>query len=260
MTETNEPEQLATVIRALSVLELVARSGDLNLTQIAGRMKIGKTTAHRLVRTLTERGWLIRNGDMAYRIGPSVTGLLAAAHSGFDVRPHMRPLMEELRAATGETIHLTQLEGREVVYLEQLVSTYPVHSVSQVGGRSPAHCVSPGIAQLAAGPEEYLEWFMGQPLHRHTPTSITHPARFRKLLQDVRQRGYAVNIGGFRPDVGGIAVAVPDSSGAPILGLSVCAPVYRLKSLDHEWIGAMLISAAKRAAEAIESGNAPASR
>ena len=225
------------------------------MTQIAGQMNIGKASAHRLAVTLTEHGWLIKNEDFSYGLGPSVAGLFASAQTGTDIRASMRPLLEQLRATTGETIHLTKLVGRHIVYLDQLVSTRPVHSVSQVGSRSPAHCVSPGISQLAVSAPEQVEWFLSAPLARFTPDTITDPFEFRELLAKVKAVGYSTNLGGYRPDVGGVGIAIRNSSGSPVAGLSVCAPVYRLRSLDKESIGSMLVKAATVATGILESGN-----
>lgn len=255
MEDPARNEQLATVHRALTALELVAANGSLNLTQIASMMGVGMTTAHRLVATLTAREWLTKNSDLTYRIGASVTGMLASANATSDIRTIVRPLLEDLWVKTGETIHLTRLDGRHVVYLDQLVSTQPVHSVSRVGGRSPAHCVSPGISQLSRQNHEYLDWFLSEPLQRHTKNSVTDPSRFRALLDKVRVRGFAINLGGYREDVGGVSVALTSPAGIPIAALSVCAPVFRFKSTNINAIGELLLETAAEAQTILEANN-----
>jgi len=255
MADLARNEQLATVNRALTALELVAANGSLNLTQLASMMGVGMTTTHRLAATLTAREWLTKNSDLSYRIGPAVTGMLAATNATSDIRLMMRPLLEELWDKTDETIHLTKLDGRHVVYLDQLVSPQPVHSVSQVGGRSPAHCVSPGIIQLARQSQNYVDWFLSEPLQRHTRNTVVDPSRFRALLDQVRCRGYAVNLGGFREDVGGASVALTNSNGIPIAALSVCSPVFRFKSKNINSIGELLLETAASAQSILEASN-----
>lgn len=244
MEEPIRSEQLATVHRAITAVELIAANKGLNLTQLASMMDVGMTTAHRIAVTLTAREWITKDEDLSYHIGEGLVGLLAPANSEVDLRTLMQPLMEDLWDKTGETIHLTKLDGRHVVYLDQLVSRKPVRSVSRVGGRSPAHCVSPGIAQLSLHDKEYLDWFLSEPLQRHTKNSITDPSRFRALLSKVQNRGFAVNLGGFQEDVGGISVALTSPNGTPIAALSVCAPVFRFKSTNINGIGELLLETA----------------
>jgi len=253
MEDPARTEQLATVHRALTALELIAANGSLNLTQLASMMGVGMATAHRIAVTLTAREWIIKESDLSYRIGEGMTRLLAPEDVAVDIRTLMRPLLEDLWAKTGETIHLTKLDGRHVVYLDQLVSTQPVHSVSRVGGRSPAHCVSPGIAQLSLQNQEYLDWFLAEPLQRHTKNSITDPSRFRALLAKVRARGFAVNLGGYQEDVGGVSVALKSPNGTPIAALSVCAPVFRFKSTNINGVGELLMETALAAQNILEA-------
>jgi DNA-binding IclR family transcriptional regulator len=238
---------LSSVDRALSMVELLSEEGHLNVTQLAERLGTGKATAFRLAHTLMARGWMVQDPDRRYRLGPGILGVAARTQAGRDVRADLRPVLEALHEKTGETIHLTKLDGRHVVYLEQIISSKPVRSVAMIGGRSPAHCVSPGLAQLAALPDDQLNWVLGAPLQRYTDASMTDPAEVRAELDRVRERGYAVNLGNFRPDVGGVGTAVTDADGYPIAGLSVCVPVYRLKELDTTALGEMLKDAAQDA-------------
>lgn len=246
MAEEKKTEQLSTVVKAMTVVELVAAEGKLNLTQISQKLEIGLTASHRLVHTLAGRGWLNKNPDMSYQLGPRLLGVMATMHESLNIGELVRPVLTDLWERTGETIHLTKLEGRSIVYLDQLISPRPVHSVSIVGGRSPAHCVSPGLSQIATQSSEYVDWFVSKPLKQYTPNTITSVDEFRGALRDIRDVGYAVNLGGYREDVGGVSVAVTRPDGKAIVGLSVCAPVYRLASSDKEHIGELLRAAAAR--------------
>ncbi|MEH0060033.1 IclR family transcriptional regulator [Auritidibacter ignavus] len=229
---------LTSVTRAMVILELVAEHGGLTLTDIARQLEMGKTTILRHVKTLMERDWLICDDQLRYRIGPGVSGLVSDPYS--DLRSLMRPLMEELWEKTRETIHLTVLQGRYVVYVEQLISPKPVHSVSTLGSRSPAHCVSPGLAQLALLPREQVNWILSEPRQRHTNQTLLTLEEIWNELEVVKKRGYAINRGAFRSEVGGVGAAITDFSGYPVAALSVCVPTYRLKTTDVEAVGQLL--------------------
>lgn len=229
------------------MVEIIAKNENLNITQLARRLNTGKATAFRLARTLVNRDWLVKEADLTYNLGPALSALTNNAAVNLDLRVELALVLERLHEATGETIHLTRLEGRKVVYVEQLVSPKPVLSVATIGDYSPAHCVSPGLAQLAALDEERLTWFLSKPLERHTEMSITDPELLREELVRVRERGYAVNVGGYRPDVGGVGRAILDASGNPIAAISICVPVYRLPGSKIEELGSQVMNAVGQA-------------
>ncbi len=232
----------------MALLEILGEQGPLNLTQIASRLGVSKTAVFRMTHTLAGRDWVVKDADRSYRLGPALLGMAVAAAPDRRIVNDLRAVMESMHDATGETIHLTRLDGRHVVYVEQIVSTQPVRSVAVIGARSPAHCVSPGLAQLCHQGEEQLRWFLSTPLKRWTPTSITRPEELRARLDQVRDAGYAVNLGGYRADVGGVGSAVLDpDTGHVVAGLSVCAPVYRLKSRDLDDLGALVRASANDA-------------
>ncbi|MBP2365121.1 IclR family transcriptional regulator [Pseudonocardia parietis] len=237
--------------RAVSMIEALAPNDRLSATQLSELLETGKATAFRLARTLVARGWLVQNDDRSYQLGPGLLGL-AGGSAGPDLGAELRPLLADLRDRTGETIHLTRLDGRHVVYLEQLMSPQSVLSVAMIGSRSPAHCVSPGLAQLAHLSPERLAWVLSAPPERFTENTLTDPALLREELARVRDRGYAINVGGYRPDVGGVGSAVIDVEGNAIAGLSVCVPVYRLHRLDVHDLGELLRATAVDAARRVE--------
>lgn len=246
-----ETKTLSSVDRALTMIETLASSGGLTITQLASRMGSGKATAFRLAGTLVERGWLVKDEELRYRLGPGVLGL-SAARRELDLVSALRSIMVELHETVRETIHLTRLDGRQIVYLDQLVSTQPVHSVAVLGSRSPAHCVSPGLAQLARLPEDMLDWVLAAQLQRYTEHSPRDAAEVRRRIEEVRLRGFAVNQGGYRPEVGGVGVAVDDGRDLPVAALSVCMPAYRLRSVDVDALGRRLVEAGKDASRRLQ--------
>ena len=141
MATSGENQVLSSVERALLAVEVVAEHQAINVTQLARQLDVGKATAFRLARTLVARDWLVKDADRNYRLGPAIALLNGSASAAPDLRTELAPILEQLHAETSETIHLARLQGRKIVYVEQLVSPKPVLSVSVIGGSSPAHCV-----------------------------------------------------------------------------------------------------------------------
>jgi DNA-binding IclR family transcriptional regulator len=246
-------EILSSVERALALMEVLASEDRLTLTQLADRLQAGKTTVFRLAATLAARGWIVKDEYLRYRLGPSALALGASRQGSLDLKTLLLPIMIELHEETEETIHLTRLEGRYIVYTHQLLSPKPVVSLATLGGRSPAHCVSAGLAQLAALPDSRVDWVLDAPLVSYTDKSLTDADLVRKEIEQVRKRGYGINWGAFRSDVGGVGVAVRNGRGEPIAGLSVCVPVFRLSGMDLERLGLRLLRAARDAERVINS-------
>lgn len=241
------PKAPSSIDRALSLLEALAQGEGLNLTELAKRLKSSKPTIFRVAAALIERGWVTKDKDLRYSLGPEALSLGGHRDPLPDVKARLMPILIELNEETEETIHLTRLEGRYVVYLSQLLSTKPVVSLARLGGRSPAHCVSPGLALLAALPDDRIDWILSAPLVRHTDLSpVTADAVWEEIAL-VRKRGYAVNRGAYRADVGGVGVAVLDAAGNPLVGISVCFPVFRLMRMDIDVLGQRLLRAARDA-------------
>lgn len=229
------------------MLELLGQEENLTLTQLADRLQAGKTTVFRLATSLVDRGWVTKDEELRYSLGPAAIRLSADRGNLPDLNTLLMPLLIELHEETQETIHLTRLEGRSVVYISQLLSPKPVLSLTTLGSRSPAHCVSPGLALLAALPDSRIDWVLRSPLVQYTDKSITSQDKVREEIRKVRQRGYGINLGTFRKEVGGVGVAVLDDKGEPIAGLSVCMPVFRLAEIDIDALGKRLIRAAQDA-------------
>ena len=104
------------------------------VTDLARRLGIAKSTAHRLLATLTDEGLLEQDPSTGrYRLGLVVFDLAAAAQS-VDLHEAVLSPMTELRNRTGETVQVAVLDGREVVYVERLDS--PQHAAPVPRGRT----------------------------------------------------------------------------------------------------------------------------
>ena len=60
----------------------------------------------------------------------------------------------------------------------------------------------------------------------------------------VRARGFAINRGGFRHDVGGVGTCIVDAHGRPVASINICVPLFRLEELGVDRLGALVVRAA----------------
>src|SRR5581483_3097393 len=125
----------------------------------------------------------------------AVYDLTAAVATHFAMHEAAVPPMAQLRNATGETVQLAVLDGREVVYIERLDSPHTLRLFLEVGRRNWAHCTGTGKCLLAYLPERTLDQLLaGWELKRRTPFTITDPQLLRKELKETRHRGWAQNL------------------------------------------------------------------
>ncbi|MGH3662149.1 MAG: IclR family transcriptional regulator [Micromonosporaceae bacterium] len=229
LDDKNGKVESGQVHRALDILEYLARSGTpKGLTEIAAHVDCPKSTIHRLLATLGSRGYVTQHErSMAYSAGIRCFELGSLWAQSFDLRHIALPHLRRLNEATGETTHLAVYDEGDTVYIEKLESSHPVVARSHVGRRCPSAYVATGRALLAYQPTHEIEAQLANPLPRHTPDSLVEPAQVEAMLADVRANGYAVNHGGFRVGVGGVAAPVRDHTGRVVASVGLCLPEQR---------------------------------
>jgi DNA-binding IclR family transcriptional regulator len=182
----------------------------LTLSELARRSGVSLPTAHRRVAELLEWGALERGADGRYRIGLRLWEVASLAPRGLGLREQAMPFLEDLYEVTHENVQLAVREDLEVVYVERIAGRSAVRVLTRVGGRFAMHATGVGLVLLAHAPAEVQEDVLGGPLRSYTEETITDPRRLRRLLADVRRRGYAVSSRQVTMDAVSIA--------APILG------------------------------------------
>ncbi|MBO8194814.1 IclR family transcriptional regulator [Streptomyces oryzae] len=220
------------VTRALDILELFLEGdGTLSAPDIVRKLRLPRTTVHELVGTLTARSYLVpvpgkaghyRLGVRAYQLGSRYAEQLDLAAEGQQVARSVAETCEE-------TVHVAILEDTDVIYVAKVDSTQAVRMVSAAGRRLPAHCTAVGKMLLASLPADQLAARLpdGAELRAMTPNSITDAATLRAELEQISERGFAVEESESNPDVSCVAAPVRDRSGRVVAALSISVPLIR---------------------------------
>jgi len=234
-----------TLVKGLSIIELLAHSERaLGLTEIAAELELAKSNVHRLLQALTEARYIVRDERSGrYVASIKLWELGSAVLSRLDLRVHAEQFMDELLVRTRETVHLSVLDGDEVVYVHKLDSPNPVRAYTQIGGRAKAYCVATGKAMLAFHSPAVLER-LSQNLQPRTAKSIVDPARFLQEMARVRVQGYAQNKGEWNENVYGIASPVIDASGQVVAALGLSGPKDRFKPTQVKEFAPLVVEAA----------------
>jgi DNA-binding IclR family transcriptional regulator len=244
--------------RALDVLEVFVheQKPQLSLKEIADRLDQSMNTVFRLLYTLAEHGYVIKNNKQ-YELGSKLLDLTSAKmrHTGLVVvaRPYMDTLLERFR----ETVNLGVMMDGKVRYVEVRESPERFRLVERVGGTDPLHCTALGKAHLAYLPFTEVRELMrvhGMPrVTEHTLSTIT---ALRADLEVTRRRGYAID--DQESMLGGYCVASPIlDEGHPIAAMSIAAPYVRLNEAHVKSVSAALLEATAAIAENLHAPSRP---
>jgi len=213
------------VSRALALLERLAGAREpMTLARLAGELALPKSSVHGLCNTLVSFGYLRRQSDGAFLIGPRVMGLAEAFVSGTDVAQEFNALWTDGGgSAPEETVVLSVLSGTDALYVGVKKSARPLGLAFNVGMRLPAYLSGSGKAMLAWLPaEEVRRRFatgLGTRLTKKGPRDVE---ALLKELALARRRGYSVDDEGVREGVYSFGAPVFGASGDAVAAISVC--------------------------------------
>jgi len=208
------------VDRALDLLEaLAAAEGEVSITALAARTTLHVSTVHRLLSTLLRRGYVRQNPET-----------LAEGRSRFgELRLRARPVLRAITEATRETANLVVLDDLAAVYIETIPSPQVVRLFTQAGNRVPLHATGAGKALLAALPAARRDSVLDRlELRPYTPHTIVDAAVLRRAVEEIRERGYAIDDEEYDDGVRCVAVPVMGAPNELIGSLSISAPANRL--------------------------------
>ncbi|GAB5470840.1 MAG: IclR family transcriptional regulator [Rhodospirillales bacterium] len=215
--------------RGLTLLAGLARQDKASLTDLALRIGMPPSSAHRLLATLQKHGlvefdetaqvWMI--GVEAFRIGSAFTQRTDLVEAGREV---MRHLMEE----TGETANLAIADGGDVVFVSQVETPNPIRAFFPPGARGDLHASGIGKALLAEMSRAEVEQLLQRKgLPEYTPKTITSPAALFADLERTRARGWAFDDEERHSGMRCLAAPVFNAFAESVAGISISGPTVR---------------------------------
>ena len=215
---------LHSVLTALDVLDCFSQDEELGISEVARRIGVAKSTAHRLLTTLCARGMAEQNPETGrYRLGMKLFTLGQLAASRSHMRLAAMPLLAELRKRTGDTIHLAIPDGIEMVYLERLEALREMTLMTSVPRRIAAHATSSGKAVAAFDPS-FAAARVSAGLPAETLRTVVSTSDFTAALAKTRQRGYAVSVDETVIGLTSVAAPVFDHAGRARAAISIVGP------------------------------------
>ena len=237
---------MQSVERVSAILLAFSKDGPLlKLTDIARRLDLPKSAVHRILDSLVQTGFVMREPESArYRLGPQAVELGMAAIGAPDVATIADPLMRWLTTEMQETTTLSLRVGWERFYAAQIESNQNVRMTVEIGRRWPLYAGASGRAILSALPPAELDYYLETvdlvPLTRGT---IIGKERLRAELVGDCGRGYASSSGERDPSAAAVAAPIKGQSGRVIGSLSICGPITRFDPDSITRYGSLVVTA-----------------
>jgi DNA-binding IclR family transcriptional regulator len=209
------PETPVGVIdRATAVMDAV-EAGARSFTDIVRATGLPRPTAHRLIRSLEDHGYLFHVGGLGYALGPRLLGLATAAMRELPLRELAHPALERLARTTGESAQLFVRDGDRRICVDAVDSEHELRTIVGVGAVLP-------LTQGSAG-KVFLAW--GPPLEDDDMEPLA------QQLATTRRRGWAESFGERAPGVASVSAPVFGPGDAILASISVSGPASRIAPL-----------------------------
>ena len=234
--------------RVFDIMEKLSNhSRGILLTELAAEVSLPKSTVYRLLVSLTNKGYAVKETDSGkYRLTMRLFEIGSRAAGVRDMLATIRPCLDQLAETTGEVVHFVKRDGGSVIYIYKLdTSSASVRMTSAVGVRNPMYCTGVGKAILSCLPETEVQaiWDATN-IQRYTEQTITTFAHMEQEMTRIVQDGYAIDNEEHELGVCCVAAPIYDYSDQPVYAVSVSAPSTRMNEQRIQIIAPMVIRAA----------------
>ena len=232
--------------RVLDLLEyLQVQTAARSLSRIALDIGLPKSSALLLLRTLVDRGYVLRNESGGYAIALDRSTARSINDRLIEVAV---PEMRAWSSRTRETVLLGVLvDGWQMRVRAKQVSTQELRYDADLTALRPSYCTAMGRVMLAALPRPQRRRVLtARILRRFTPSTVTDPTALELILRQVETDGYATVEEQYVLGASGVAAPVRDSAGRVVAALDIASVSSRFGAACPE-----LVSAAMNCAEEI---------
>lgn len=207
-----------TLMRGLDLIEAVSHD-VLTLSELATRLDLTKSTTHRLLSALVDRGYLAFTPRAGYRLGPKLLLLGTLAQAQADLVQVARPYLEDLSAATDDTVHLGILDGDFALYLDKVPGRRRITISSRVGDRQPLSSTGLGKALMLDHDPAYWAERLAADQAAGAPTADA--AAWQERMAGYARVGRAFDLEENEDQIRCVAAPIRDASGRIVAAISV---------------------------------------
>jgi DNA-binding IclR family transcriptional regulator len=246
LTRNTEYDVMA-VRKALAILcAFTPETPTLSVTEISRQLNLPKSTAHNLLRTLKNFGFVTQEPQKkCYRLGHKVFELSELFSHNTQLVSYAMPHLRRLADQTKETVKLGILSGTAVLVIAAIESSFMLHTRGDEGRRALLNCTGLGKACLATLPDaEIREIAAHGGLEPITSRTITTLDRLEQEVAKIRACGYAVDWEENEQGVCCVAACIRDPSGRAKAAISISGPASRITRQRISKLAVLVMDAA----------------
>jgi DNA-binding IclR family transcriptional regulator len=221
-----------TIQRAVMVLRLMTRrgAGGWRPSEITRASGLTHPTCRRILKCLTDERLVVRDPvTNRYRLGPLNYELGLASGIRLEFRDQLRPALERVAAASGDTVYLHIRSGLETVCIDRVEGSFPIRAVTlEVGGRRPLGFGSAGLALLAAMDDREVSDVLDALDNEIAGSPRVTRESLLKSVAAARASGFGIIRDTTVLGVGAIGVVLPPKADRPTLGVGLAMVTERL--------------------------------
>jgi DNA-binding IclR family transcriptional regulator len=248
----SEKSQVQVIARAAAILRVLEdQPSGLSLGQIAQRVDLARSTVQRIVAALeAEKLVIAASPNGRVRLGPTILRLAASVRTDFVSIAHsfLVKLSNELR----ETVDLAVIKRDHLVFVDQVIGSQRLRTVSAVGESFPLYCTANGKAYLAQLERPVIEQLLGRTYEKRTASTLTRLDDLLKDLDTVRRTGVAFDREEHTLGICAAGVALRDALGNYV-AVSVPVPAQRFRQ-NQEHIAERLLTTKRALADCLSAG------
>lgn len=213
---------LQTADRALEILEILSHEG-MTATDIQNRIGLNKSTVHRLMMTLLNRGFVERNDQSGiYQIGLKMVEISAIRLNQVELKTEASPYLHQLANKVNQSVQLAIIDEGEAVFIEKVEKYQSFHMYCQIGKRIPLYCSGVGKALLLdKDDQEIRDILKGVVFEAFTEHTFTDIEALLADIQQSKEKGYAKDSAEHEENVYCVAMPIYDYRGKIVAAASV---------------------------------------
>jgi DNA-binding IclR family transcriptional regulator len=224
--------------RCLAIIELLADGArELPLGEIAERLSLPKSGAHRLLATLVDIGWAEKNGDTGfYRLSMRLAVLGQQFYVATGIPDICQPLLDRLAQQCREFVRLAVVDGHSIVWVAhaQGASAGLMYQPSLASNTVPLFATASGKAWLATLPTDEAMQRVAKngglkDAERYGPNVVRSVEAFLRELKATSRRGYGIALSEAEFGVTAVAAAIRGADDTAAVGtVSIAGPSARV--------------------------------
>ena len=224
--------------RCLAIIELLAEgAAEMPLGEIADRLALPKSGAHRLLATLVDLGWAEQDpGTGFYRLTMRLAVLGQRFYVASGIPDICQPLLDRFAHECREFARLAVVDGDALVWIAhaQGATGGLLYQPAETTGTVPLYATASGKAWLATlRADEAVQKVVRNGGFKHAdrygPNVIRSIGALLKDLRTTARRGYGLALNEAEPGVTALAAAIRSGSDGTAVGtVSIAGPTARV--------------------------------